>query len=71
MTLPLTTQLHHCNGKNKEFYHKIESCDTIDSSVVILSQIKVVDKKRFMHIIGEVNEEELMIIKQKTRELCL
>ena len=71
VVLPLTTKLQHCKGKNSIYYHKISTCTTIQVSAVMLSQLKTVDKKRFMHHIGEIDDDELIFIKEKTKELCL
>lgn len=56
---------------NSVFYHTITSCNFSDPSRCILSQLKVIDKKRFMDKIWYVSVEEVIIIKEKIRELCL
>ncbi len=70
-TAALTT-----GGKDNKFYHKItkinlENPKYIDSSYLILSQVKVMDKKRFFKKIGFVEKEEFEEIKTKLRELLL
>jgi mRNA interferase MazF len=71
-TTSLTTR-----GKNSNrFYHKIVNIDLEnpkykDSSYLILSQVKVMDKKRFFKNIGIVEKEEFKEIKIKLRELLL
>ncbi len=73
MVLPLTSKLHHLNGNNKNFYHKLHSWKLWENkeSAVILSQLRSVDKKRFMDQLGMISEQESNTIKEKTRELCL
>lgn len=71
-TTSLTT-----NGKdNNKFYHKIINLDLEnpkykDSSFLILSQVKVMDKKRFFKNIEIVAKEEFKCIKLKLRGLLL
>lgn len=63
--------------KNR-FYHKLyntrfnqRNLKYKDSSYCILSQVRVVDKKRFTEIIWTVWDKEFLFIKQKLRELLL
>lgn len=71
-TASLTTR-----GKdNNRFYHKITNIDLenpkyIDSSYLILSQVKVMDKRRFFKNIGIVEKQEFKYIKLKLREFLL
>lgn len=71
-TVALTTQ-----GKfNHPFYYHLEYLSiqmlaSGKSSFVILSQVKVMDKKRFVKKIGSVDKKEYIFIQQKLRELLL
>ena len=56
MVLPLTSKLHHLEGNNKDFYHQLKTRDNKKPSAVILSQLKSIDKKRFMDQLGVVSE---------------
>lgn len=61
-------------GRNNFFYHKFESVELDnpkyqDSSFAILSQVKVMDKKRFFEKMGAIHNHEFMVIKQKLRTL--
>ena len=62
-------------GKIKNrFYHKINQLELHnpkyqDSSYVILSQAKVMDKKRFFENAGNVSISEFEIIKEKLRTI--
>lgn len=56
-TVALTTQ-----GKlNSPFYFKLLS-QSPKSSFAILSQVRVYDKKRFLHKIGTINEKEFSLL---------
>lgn len=71
-----TTSLTTRGKDNSRFYHKINNLDLEnpkykDSSYLILSQVKVMDKKRFSKNIGIVENEEFKEIKIKLRELLL
>ncbi len=71
--------LHNYEQENvltNDFYYKLEQLELKNpkyqtSSYVILSQAKVMDKKRFFENIGIVSLEEFEIIKQKIRALLL
>ena len=73
-TVALTTK-----GKEEnKFHYKFvqahftgEHKDHEDSSFVILSQARVMDKKRFQEKIGYIGTEEFEIIKQKITTLLL
>ena len=61
---------------NQYFYHKISSWEfnernqtNKDSSYVILSQVKVMDKKRFTEKMWIVGEEEFIKIKKKLKTM--
>lgn len=61
-------------GKENNFYHKFDHIELHnpkyqDSSYAILSQVKVMDKKRFFENIGTVPQDEFEMIKQKLRTL--
>ncbi len=61
-------------GKENIFYYKFVEIDLHnpkyeDSSYAILSQVKVMDKKRFFENIGTVSKSEFEIIKQKLRTI--
>lgn len=64
-------------GKMKNyFYHKLEEVTLnnpkyLNSSFVILSQVKVMDKKRFTEHIGNVSSAEFEEIKKKLRDRLL
>ena len=66
-------------GKEKNrFYHKLSDVlfneknqKYINSSYCILSQVRVIDKKRFTEIAWSVWDKEFIFIKQKLRELLL
>jgi len=69
----MTTQ-----GKDgSPFYHKIKNSTfnekhiKKDRSYVILSQVKSMDKKRFIEKMGIVKKDEFEFIKQKLREILL
>ena len=49
--------------KNNSYHHKLTSFRGRDSWL-ILSQIKTIDKKRFIEKIGEIAKEELKNIKK-------
>ena len=69
-TVALTTK-----GKEKNrFYHKIQGVELHnpkykDSSYAILSQVKVMDKKRFFENAGSVSENDFNNIKEKLKTL--
>jgi mRNA interferase MazF len=71
-TVALTTK-----GKNESnFYHKFKEIELHNpkyknSSYAILSQVKVMDKKRFVEHIGNVSKEEFSCVKQKLKALLL
>ncbi len=69
----MTTQ----GKKSSPFYHKIKKSKfnkkhiKKDRSYVILSQVKSMDKKRFIEKMGVVKKDEFEFIKQKLREILL
>jgi mRNA-degrading endonuclease toxin of MazEF toxin-antitoxin module len=61
-------------GKENSFYHKFNEIELHnpkyqDSSYAILSQVKVMDKKRFFENVGTVSKSEFETIKQKLRTI--
>lgn len=63
---------------NNKFYHKLNSVvfnernqKHKDESYIILSQVKVIDKKRFTENIGDLPESEFFEIKEKLKVLLL
>jgi hypothetical protein len=66
-------------GKDdNKFYHKLATTQFNErnlkykeSSYIILSQVKVVDKKRFTEIMWSVGNEEFLSIKEKLKEFLL
>lgn len=72
LTIAMTSK-----GKNDSiFYHKIEKLflnennqKHKDSSYIVLSQIKMMDKKRFTENMGYVDKEEFTEIKEKLKTL--
>lgn len=57
---------------NHDFYHRVKEINLNNpkyekSSYVILSQVKVMDKRRFFERYGIVSKQEFMIIKEKLR----
>lgn len=63
---PLTTKL-----KQNIFYHLITSIEfeNIENSIIILSQARVIDKKRFQNEIGIIKKDEFKIIQKKMKKL--
>ena len=61
---------------NNHFYFKFDNIELQnpkykDSSFAILSQVKVMDKKRFFEHIGNISKAEFINIKKKLREFLL
>ena len=71
LTVPLTSKISHISWRNGHYYHQLTSTISIKPSLCILSQVRVLDKSRFMHIKDTVSPEEHQIIKQKIRDVCL
>jgi len=72
------TSLTSKGKDNHIFYHKFTEASFdqdnqkhVQSSYAILSQAKVMDKRRFSHHIGIISSREFKIIKQKLRTLLL
>ena len=71
-TVALTTNGH----ENHRFYHKftdlkLHNPKYLDSSYAILSQVKVMDKRRFIGRAGSVSEQEFEQCKEKLKDLLL
>lgn len=62
LTLPLTTK------EKNNWYHRELKTFTHKRSRLILSQIKVIDKNRFIEKIGAINDEEFENIKKDLKE---
>lgn len=63
---PLTSQF-----KQNPFHYKMESVrfKNVEHSVIMLSQARIVDGKRFLYKIGEVNEKEFLEIQKEMQRL--
>jgi mRNA interferase MazF len=73
-TVALTTkgkEDNHFYHKFKEVSFNIEHKDKENKSFAILSQAKVMDKKRFQEKIGTINKKEFDEVKQKITALLL
>ena len=57
--------------KDSKFYHTLPKEVFGQTSRIILSQVKVVDKKRFIEHIGTIPQEEFIAIKKKLIALLL
>lgn len=64
--LPMTTK-----GKESSFYFTLSKDYFWKKSSIILSQIKVIDKSRFIEKLWKVKEVDFFLIKQKLKELLL
>lgn len=72
--VPMTTK-----GKDSKFYHILRQNEYIERyhyqipeiSRAQLSQVRIMDKRRFLDRIGYVHKEEFAEIKKKLRELLL
>ncbi len=70
--VPMTTK-----GKENKFYHTIHTAKYISAhhipevSRVQLSQVRIVDKKRFIHLLWEVSVPDFQVIKKKLQDLLL
>ncbi len=63
--VPLTSRL-----KLNSFHHRLESISfkNIEHSLVMLSQARVVDVKRFQECIGGISKSEFFIIQKKMKK---
>jgi mRNA interferase MazF len=64
--IPLSTK-----EKTNPYYYKLQSVDFGKPSMVILSQIRVIDKRRFVNPIGLISTDELLVIKKLLKEIYL
>lgn len=64
--LPLSTK-----NKINKFYYSLTFVHFDKPSLVVLSQARVIDKRRFVNAIGMVSDEELLVIKKLLRDLYL
>lgn len=64
--IPLSTK-----EKNSPYYYKLQSTSFDKPSMAMLSQIRVIDKRRFVNQIGLVSKDELCIIKKLLKEMYL
>jgi len=64
--IPMTTQ-----WKNNKYYYKLKSSNFDVDSYLILSQWKVMDKKRFINDIWHISADELLDIKKLLKDLYL
>lgn len=65
LVLPMTTK-----GKKSPFYYQLQSTHFPMDSYVIMSQIRALDKKRFIERIGCIGFEELTYIKKNLSLFC-
>ena len=68
--VPMTTKWKEWS----RYYHKIESIDFNKPSHLILSQSKMIDKKRFVRLVKKwqkISSVEFKIIQKKLKDLCL
>lgn len=70
----LTVALTSKWKENNTFYHKFQTIQLHNpkyrnSSYAILSQIKVMDKKRFFENVGNLPEDEFFEVQKKLRDL--
>lgn len=61
LAIPLTSQ-----NKIGVFYHRLE---TFPGSTAILSQMRLLDAKRLLRLMGKISAQETDIIKQKLRKI--
>lgn len=64
--LPMTTK-----WKDSRFYYRLADIYFNKPSRVILSQLRAIDKSRFIKEIGSVNEGDFLDIKEKLKALML
>ena len=58
-------------GKENKFYHTLDEKTFQKTSRVILSQVRIIDKKRFIERIGTISLDDFLQIKKKLTELLL
>ena len=59
LCIPLTTK-----GKHPFYHYKIKQFFTKKDSYLVFNQIRVLDKKRFVHKMYKISEEEFVVIKK-------
>lgn len=64
--VPLSTK-----DKANPYYYKLKSTSFDKSSLTILSQVRMLDKRRFINPIGFVNEAEFCAIKKLLKDIYL
>jgi mRNA-degrading endonuclease toxin of MazEF toxin-antitoxin module len=63
LVIPMTTQ----GKENKRYYYQLQSFGDLKSRIII-SQIKMIDKKRFLEKIGHISAEEYLTLKKALRD---
>ena len=64
--VPLTTK-----GKDSRFYHKLPGNYFHQTSRIILSQVRAIDRNRFARKIQTIDEDDFLIIKEKLKAFLL
>lgn len=64
--VPLSTK-----EKPNKYYYKLQSVDFGKPSMAILSQVRIIDKRRFVNVIGCISIYELQIIKKLLKDTYL
>ncbi len=64
--IPLSTK-----EKNNSYYYKLQSVSFNRPSMGMLSQIRVIDKRRFVNQIWLISKDELVIIKKLLKDMYL
>ena len=64
--IPLSTK-----DKLNPYYYKLKSVSFDKPSLAILSQVRMMDKRRFVNPIGFISEEEFFIIKKLLKDIYL
>ena len=64
--IPLSTKL-----KKNKYYYELQSVKFNKPSLAILSQWRVLDKRRFVNPIGKVSSSELLQIKKSLKDVYL
>jgi len=57
--------------KLNPYYYKLKSVSFDKPSLAILSQVRMMDKRRFVNPIGFISEEEFFIIKKLLKDIYL
>lgn len=64
--IPLSTK-----EKLNKYYYKLQSVDFGKPSMAILSQVRIIDKRRFVNVIGCISTYEPQIIKKLLKDTYL